>query len=61
MGVAVFSEGDFELGLQHGERHSQLVAGVGEECALAYQTVLEAIEHLVQGAAQPVDLIDALR
>ena len=60
-GVAVFSQGHLELGLQHGQRHPQLVAGVGEERPLALEAVLETVEHLVQGGAQPVDLIDALR
>jgi hypothetical protein len=36
------------------------VARVGDERALVFQPLLEAGEHLVQGAAKPLDLVAAV-
>jgi hypothetical protein len=50
-----------ELRAQQRERRTQLVARVGDEVALAAEGGLQAAEHLVQGLAQPLDLVPRLR
>ena len=51
------SQGAFQLGLDHRHRRSQLVAGVGDEAALALERAAQALEHLVQRLPQPPDLV----
>ena len=52
---------DLELRPDPGERAAQLVAGVGDEAALAVGGVLEPREHRVHRAGQPTDLVLARR
>ena len=48
---------ELELRAEQRERRSQLVAGIGDEVALALEGVLEPLEHLVQGLPEPLDLV----
>ena len=50
-------EVDLELRADPGERAAQLVAGVGDEAALAVGRVLEPGEHGVHGEGEPTDLV----
>ena len=52
---------ELELGSQQRERRPQLVAGVGDERALAHECGLEPGEHRVERLAQPLDLVARLR
>ena len=53
--------GELELALEDGERRAQLMAGVGDEGALARAGTSQPREHLVQRGAQPADLVASLR
>ena len=46
-----------ELGLDHRHGRAQLVAGVGDELALAVEGPPQAIEHVVERLAEPADLV----
>jgi hypothetical protein len=46
-----------ELCAQHGERRSQLVAGVGHEALLALDSALHPVEALVERRGQAVELV----
>ena len=48
---------ELELGLEHGDRGSQLVARVGDEVPLAPERALESPEHPVHGPREPGDLV----
>ena len=48
---------ELELGAERRERRPQLVARVGDEAALARESLLEAAEHLVQRLAEAADLV----
>ena len=50
-------EVDLELGADAGQRAAQLVAGVGDEPALAVGGVLEPGEHRVHRLREPADLV----
>ena len=50
-----------ELGAKHRERRPELVAGVGDEVALAVDRGLEPVEHLVQRLAEPFELVPGRR
>ena len=50
-------ERELELRLEEGERRAQLVARVGDETAFAFERVAESVQHLVQGQAEPADLV----
>ena len=49
--------GELELALEDGQRGAQLVAGVGDEGPLAPARLRHPPEHLVEGGAQPADLV----
>ena len=51
--AAALAQRHLQLGLEHRERHPQLVAGVGDEHALVVEPVLEPVEHLVERVAEP--------
>jgi hypothetical protein len=55
--VVARSQRRLELGLDHGDRRAQLVAGVGHEALFALERRAEAIEHRVQRLAEPADLV----
>ena len=55
--VSAGAQRSLELGLDDRDRGAQLVAGVGDEAALALEGAAEAIEHLVQRLAEPADLV----
>ena len=57
VGALGVGEVDLELGADAGERAAQLVAGVGDEPALALGGVLEPGEHRVHRAGEPADLV----
>ncbi len=46
-----------ELGSQHGQRASQLVAGIGDERPLARDGGVDPGQHLVQSAPEPAELV----
>ena len=50
-----------EVRAQRGERRAQLVRGVGDELALRALRALERLEHGVEGAREPRDLVVAVR
>ena len=54
-------EREVELGAQQGERRSELVAGLRDEAALAFERRLEASEHLVEGRAEALELVAGRR
>ena len=56
-GRAALGERQLELGAEDRQRRAQLVAGVGDEGALALQRVAEPGQHLVQRLAQARDLV----
>ena len=56
-GVSARAQRSLQLGLDDGHGRAQLVAGVGDEVALALERAAEAIEHLVQRFAEPADLV----
>ena len=60
-GVFAVAQRQLELGLVQRERRAQLVARVVDEGALALQGGLEPGEHLVQGLAEPAELVVGLR
>ena len=52
--------GQLQLGPEDGQRRAELVAGVGDEVALALQRPVDALEHLVERLAQPAHLVPGL-
>ena len=55
--VAPVAQRGLELGLHDGQRRAQLVAGVGQEAALAFEGGLQAGQHLVERLAEAADLV----
>ena len=54
-------ERHLELGAQERQRRPQFVTGVGDEVPLALKRALEPVEHLVQRATQPLELVTRRR
>ena len=52
---------DLELAADPGQRAAQLVGCVGDETLLTANGVFEAVERLVHGAGEPVDLVAGRR
>ena len=57
LGRAARAPRELELGPQGRQRGAQLVAGVGDEDALALQRGLDPVEHRVERLPEPVDLV----
>ncbi len=55
------AERQLELRAEKREWRAKLVAGVRDEAALPLEGELEPIEHLVQGLAQPLELVPGRR
>ena len=54
---ALAAQREFELHLEHGQRRSQLVAGIGDEGTLVRQRGVQTGEHRVEGLAQAPELV----
>lgn len=59
-GVVVLGEAGLQGELETGEGGAQLVGGVGGEVAFVAQEFGEAVQHLVVGAGDLIDLGDVL-
>ena len=57
LAAAALAQRELELGLQDRQRRAQLVAGVGDERALALERLLEPREHLVERRPEAADLV----
>ena len=56
--VAALVIGDnLDIGPDHGERSAEIVAGVGEEPALAGECPVQPLEHPVKGGGESGDLV----
>jgi hypothetical protein len=55
------AEGELQLGAQQREWAAQLVAGVGDEAALAIERLLEPVEHLVERDREVLQLVAGAR
>ncbi len=51
-----FAVEQLDLGAQHGQGRAELVGGVRDEVALAFERALEPVEHVVEGVGQHADL-----